>query len=250
MRCQKLGWVRGGLIALACAAGFESQVQAAVVIDNFSGAVSTSVAPASPNPSSSNLGLATANAIGGARNLTATRITGVNGMNINADVGSSGVFNYSTGPADTGSASILYDGGTDNIPSFIGLVGTDLTQGGLNTLVNLLYRADLAGATISVDIYTDATRASRASFNTAATGFGANPFASVNLPYASFSPLVGTGATFSNVGMIQITVDGSTTPALDLQIDSIQSIPEPAGIAVAGLCAGILMRRRTVRHAD
>ena len=69
------------------------------------------------------------------------------------------------------------------------------------------------------------------------------------LVYLGALVLIGAGADFSNVGAIDIRINGtSLTPALDMQIDSIQArlIPEPASLASLGLfaAAGLFLRRR------
>ena len=67
--------------------------------------------------------------------------------------------------------------------------------------------------------------------------------------FASFSTISGTGADFTNVGAIELEIQGKF-PATDLQLDFIKSgttvIPEPSTVVLTGLglLAFVLYRRR------
>jgi len=227
------------VLALAFAAPL---AQAALVIDDFATTQDFGVS-GGPGAFSANTGIA-ASSIGGNRNITINHLTGSGSDHVAINASGNGLLAFTSDANDTASAVMLYDGGTGNTLNPTGLGGIDLTQSGTDNALSLSYRAGLAGTPVTIDIYTDAAHASRATFTTAATGFGANPLALENLLYSGFSPLVGTGATFSNVGAVVITIDGSSTPALDVQLAAVTSVPEPAGLALLGTLGLVLRRRR------
>jgi hypothetical protein len=232
-----------GLSFVVCA-----PASAAIIVDTFSGgALNVSTPPGGSNPSSANSGTLSANALGGAHNLNVTRTTGTGGFNNSIDQAGNGFWSYSSGPGDAGRGTVLYDGGTDYVVSDPGLGGIDLTQGGLNDRIVFKYRADQAGANVlGVVLYSGAGNSSTATANVNATGF-AGSFADGVIPFSSFVNSSGSGASLSNISAIQLVLDGSNVPALDMQVDSVSAVPEPVmglSLCVAGMFAGMLLRRR------
>lgn len=234
-----------GLSFVACA----PRASAAIVIDTFSGgALNVSTPPGGANPSSANGGTLSANALGGAHNLSITRTTGTGGFNNSIDQAGNGFWSYSSGPGDAGRGTVLYDGGTDNVVSDPGLGGIDLTQGGLNDRIVFKYRADQAGSNVlGVVLYSGAGNSSTATVNVSGTGFS-GPFADGVIPFSSFVNSSGTGASLSNISAIQLLIDGSNVPALDVQIDSVSAVPEPV-MGMSMYVAAMLLTRRARKHA-
>lgn len=237
------------LTTAVLAVGAASVANGAVIIDQFNGALNLNIPALGANPSVVAGGNTPgAGVVGGSRGAVLTRHVGNNAASLNIDLGGNSLLEMSSGPDDIASALLQYDGDTNpNSLNGTGLGSVDLTEGGANGMFSVLYRADLAGAPVTVTVYTDAGNASRASFNTAATGFGANPFVSGDLLFANFTTLLGAGANFANVGAIEIAINSATgVSGLDIQLDLADSriVPEPAGLAALAGSLMLLARRR------
>lgn len=230
-----------------------ASLQAApIVIDSFSTSQTISGTAGGANPQVTASGLAAPDALGGNRYVEFTRTlgTGVNGVSINQS--NSGILEFSTGPNDAGTALLKWDGTTGAALSGTGLGGVDLTSGGTNSLLRVLSRADLAGATVTVSVYTDAANFSTATFGLTPTGFGATPFTVNDLSFAGFVATGGTGANFANVGAVTLFLNGSAVAGLDAQLDLVAAdttsdVPETSSFILCGsglLLAGFVARRR------
>lgn len=229
-----------GTVGLAAA----SSAPAALLIDGLTGPQSISIGPAGSNPITASGEANFAGAIGGSRLSSFTRTAGSGLVSSTID---SGILNFATGPADAAIASLSYDGNVNgSFDPSIGLGGIDLTQSGANNAITFAYRADLAGATVSVKVYSSTTDYSVGSFIISATGFGAAPFVTGNIPFASMITGGGAGATLSSVRGIVLTIDGSATPSLDLQLQTVASdvVPEPATLGLTLGAAGMMLGRR------
>lgn len=147
-----------------------------------------------------------------------------------------------------GTARLVYDGGADGSLNTTGLGGVSLTPSGevgflfqnLNvTGSGLLLTVNLYNA-LSGDVYSSGPQLLVNGFN-----------GSLLLLYSSFAGPGGV-LTPSNVGAIEIIVDGSslTASGSDLTFDLIQSasVPEPSSMALCGLLSlagfGYRLRRR------
>lgn len=236
-----------GVLAVVAVGLLLTSTAQAVVVDNFSGFLPVSVPALGVNPSIVSAGALSGGAIGGARAIILTRVSGNGEITAYSDLGGDGLFSLGSGPDDVANATIQYDGDTNSTLNPTGLGAQNLTLGGHDS-IRLGYRADLAGASIDVTVFTDATHASHDSFNTTATGFGGAGFIFVDLPYSSFTtaPTFSAPASFTSVGAIQITLNATGVSALDLQLGTIQSavLPEPASIGLIGIGLALLARRR------
>lgn len=215
-----------GVTALAASA-------APILIDNFDTSQTLSVAAGGVNPTSVQGFVATgANSIGSLRDVVLTRTSGLGAMDfIVNEVGVEGVAQYNSSSAAAGNALLIWDGNGNGLVDPTGLGGVDLTDGGLNTLVQALVRSDLISP-MSMTIYTSAGNFSTFAFSSPGGGTGL-PFTVFNLPFVGFVP-TGTGADFSNVGAITLALTGPT--GLDLQLDLLATseIPEPATFLLSG----------------
>ena len=135
-----------------------------------------------------------------------------------------GTFSYSSGAATTGVAEITWDGndGTAEVLNPTGLGGVNLTLGGDNAFA-IRATSDL-GADLVLTVYTDQTNFSSAILSVPADN--TFMFQDYTIPFASFLGIGGSGADFTNVGAISLTVVGST-PNVDVSLDFIKTIPEP-----------------------
>lgn len=241
---MRMNRMTAAVLAAAMGLFVSNTAPAALLIDGMSGPQSITLGPGGSNPVFASSEFAIGGAIGGSRLSTLTRTAGT-GV-VSSSFGS-GILTFATGPADAATQSLSYDGDANgSFDPSTGLGGIDLTQSGANNGITFAYRADLAGATVSVRIYSNATDYSVGSFIVSATGFGAAPFVDGNIPFASMITAGGAGATLTSVRGIVVTIDGSGTPALDLQLQSIASgvVPEPATLGLALGAAGMLLARR------
>jgi hypothetical protein len=217
-----------------------------VLIDNFSTDQFVSVGPSGTNPLTNTGGILTGtNSIGGARTISITRTAG-SGFDYVQTTG--GIARVLSGD-DEVTASFTWDGDIDPALNATGLGGIDLTGGGSNIYFYLASRSDAVGP-ISVTIYSDAGNASRAMINSPGTGFGSAAFASNLILFSAFSNFLGSGATFTNVGAIVVTVDGTGLAGLDTQIDLIEatSVPEPGTLAFVAIGLGLTAFSLSKRH--
>jgi hypothetical protein len=207
----------------------------ALTIDDFSTVDTAFIAPG-PFATTAQGGLP-ATAIGGFRETTLTRISGIGSLEFTDD-GAVGSFGFA--PNVNGTTSLTYDGAADNVLDTAGL-GEDLTVDGL--VLRIVLRSDIVGP-LAITVYSGAN-ASSISIPTPGLGLGA-AFTTVDIPFASFGIVSGTGADFANVGAIVLTA-ASNNIGHDLQIDLIETVPEPTTALLLGLglaaTAGVVRRR-------
>jgi hypothetical protein len=216
-----------------------SSVSAALIIDNFTGAMQTSIGPGASPGATSNFTAPAAGAIGGFRQIGVELVAGPSIASVTVDEVGTGLLAFSSNAGTTANASVLWDGGSSS-----GLGGIDLTEGGANLGVVFTYRAD-GRANITFDIFSGAGNSSSRTLQTLDTGFGV-PFLFAVLPLSSFTTSSGSGAVMTNVTAIRVSVQG--IGGYDLQLDDIvmSPIPEPAaaGLVLAMAVAFPLRRRR------
>jgi hypothetical protein len=220
-----------------------------IVIDDFSNDQSITVSGGN-GPLQSAGGVSASGAIGGARFMRLSRVSGYGTDTLTANGGGMGLLDLSSAAADSASARLTYDGGTDNVLTPTGLGGVDLTSSGSNSVIQVLARSDLV-APLTITVYTDGSNFSTAVVNLPGQGFGATPFSVIDIPFSSFLADSGTGADFHNVGAISVGIFGASVPSLDAQLDSIiATVPEPGTLLllVAGLGGLALTGRRRSLH--
>ncbi len=169
--------------------------------------------------------------LGGYRDL---EIININSSNASPAVSAFGsVFNGQvdwSNPVNFDSQLKITWDGQDNSPDidFDGLGGVDLTPTPLEEGFLLQLTNDLAGFDIKIDVYTDAMNfsSSTININTANPGTG-NPVNVFSSFVDDFTIAGGTGADFSNVGAVQITLDGPQD--IDATIRLVETGPDPDG---------------------
>jgi hypothetical protein len=166
--------------------------------------------------------------LGGSRELMLSRFSGAGSLEFTSD---SGLGNFGFGPNVAGQSSLTYDGTLDGLIDDDGL-GADLTDGGSSTLLRIVLRSDVAGP-LSIEILSAGGNTSLAAIVTPGLGLTAG-FTTVLIPFASFAVTGGAGADFADVGAIRVTAT-STNIGHDLQIDRIDTVPEPTTAALLGL---------------
>ena len=152
-----------------------------------------------------------------------------------------GVFNFSNAAASSGSALLTWDGNDDPaVLDPLGLGGVDLTVGGLADRFDLeVISADLPGLQVTISI-TDMF-----SNTSSLTQLFTDPILAPSNEQFAFADLIGT-ADLSNVGSIQLHLDGP--PEIDARIATFTTtdVPEPLtilGTLIAG-SIGVAMKKR------
>ncbi|HBS29207.1 MAG TPA: hypothetical protein DEB06_07085 [Phycisphaerales bacterium] len=232
-------------MALFASAG--TVVQAGMLLDSFSTTQQISIGPGGVNPATASSSVGTGGtSVGGARTLELTRDTGgtVVATRVNIDAG---ILGFGTEPGVGGGLMAIYDGDLDPALNPTGLGGVDFTESGDNASVRVTYRYDLA-LEFFVTVYTDAGNASRASFVFGGTAGFNGPFNVALLPFASFTPILGAGADFTNIGAMTFSAS-TTSPTLgaDFQLDTIdltREVPTPGALALIGLAGVVVAGRR------
>jgi hypothetical protein len=238
-RFRRTGWLLAlGLLVHANAAQ-------AFVIDSFETDQATSVF--APVGSASNWASGPG-ILGSERDVTLTLASGVG----TTAIASAGEFAYGHIASSEGSATLTWDG-SDASSSLdaIGLGGVDLTDAGASDgfVMSLLFN-DFA-ASMVLTVYTDAANFSQATAPLPG-GVPPDPQALLKVLFDDFVVAGGTGADFTDVGALSLEIDGSSTPALDVSLDYIEtshvSVPEPStAVSLLSALAAIAWSRRRPR---
>lgn len=146
---------------------------------------------------------ATATVLGGERDLLATYLSGPFDVELMASTITTSLI-IDSGTATTGDFNITWDGldGDATTLAATGLGNVDLTNTGVADRFQFLIRSDLAGAALTLNIYTDA-----ANFSSFATTIPTGALSELLIPFTSFVD-TGTGADFTDVGAIEMLVNG------------------------------------------
>ena len=229
------------LLALAAIA-FTAPTQASVVIDNFD--VTQSIT--APPTTFGFVNGATSSIIGGQRDVTVSRSSGFAFAQFTSNLVPS-VLLFSTDFGTSGLAVIQYDG-ADNSSAFnpTGLGGVDVTESGVNKGLSITGGADLAGATILFELFTNATQFSTFLFVTPVDLSGTT---TSFIPFTSF---IGT-ADPTNLGALRITLTNPIDRDIALQLTAftppLATVPEPSalGLVVTAGLSGLFFTRRRRR---
>jgi hypothetical protein len=219
-----------------------------VIIDAFGTIQDVAIGNGGANPSTNGSGVTAPDAIGGARYVSLTRQTSVNGADVFVNAGSVA---FSTNANVTASSTFTWDGSTASALNPTGLGGVDLTSAGSNIQMSLGLQADQPGGLITIIIYTDATHVSQATVTTV----GGPTFDISNILFSNFvSTGSSGGADFTNVGAVQLFIDDvsqGTPLSLDAQVNFLAATaaPEPSSIALLSIGTGLLFIARRKRKA-
>ena len=122
------------------------------------------------------------------------------------------------------SVRFVYDGTDESVEMFnhVGLGSLDLAATSDAFIVNDIWPAG-SGVTVDVALYTDA---SSASFASRVIGTPLDPV-DIVIPFTTFSPLLGEGVDFSNVGAIEIVVRSNGQTVVSLNSFGFNDTPLP-----------------------
>ena len=155
-----------------------------------------------------------------------------------------GFLSFSLGANTMGSTALTWDG-NDSSPTddFTGLSGADLTDSNMSNAMRFDVVFDDLAVDINITVWTDASNASSAILSLPGGIVSSTDF---DVFFASFTPILGTGADFANVGMIRVEIDAALA-ATDVLVDTINTVfvPEPASFFLVGIgFVGLLLTRR------
>jgi uncharacterized repeat protein (TIGR01451 family) len=183
------------------------------VIDSF-GTTSQTATAAYPSGTTGTSYDSATEAIGGGRDMFVQLTSAHGSVTLGADSTTPDALDFTTGPGAVGLGQVTWQGQATGAyataPGLMrnptGLNNLDLTGGGASTGIELTVGADHA-ASATLKVYTDATDWSTATVSITANDDG-TATQQVYVPFSSFTSGAGSGATFSNVGAIQLQING------------------------------------------
>jgi uncharacterized repeat protein (TIGR01451 family) len=197
------------------------------VIDSFSSTTQTANA-AYPGSTTGNSYSSATEAIGGGRDMSVQLTSAHGSVTLGADSTTPDALDYTSSPGAVGTASVIWQGQATGdyatAPGMLrnpeGLNNLDLTSGGAATGFELTLGGD-RGISAALKVYTDANDWSSATVAIPDTS-DATASQTVFVPFSSFTAGAGTGASFSNVGAIELDISGPA--AADGQVGSVETV--------------------------
>ena len=201
---------------------FESE---ALVIDSFD--THQLITLTSPGILSSSVTSFSGDILGNERDIKVQLISG-SGVSVESDLGSFSILDQSQNSASKAKTTITWDG-IDNSPILnpTGLGGIDITQGGTNNGISINVLFDDLPAGLDILVYTDSGNWSKYSISLPGLIFSTPQ--NYSILFSNFITQAGSGANFSNVGAIELFINGSLFGGTDMQFDNFVTIvPEPS----------------------
>ena len=161
--------------------------------------------------------------VGGERDTQVNWLSGSSEVRVGIDLYENNLFLFSQGPGVTGNALLQWDGVDGNMAlNATGLNSSDLTGGGPNDCFVLRVLANDSPVAVTLRVYTDGTNWSRYTINTPGNVLDGSVVDLV-IPFNSFTIGGGTGATFTNVGAVEMFIDGALNQGADVSLDFFEA---------------------------
>ncbi|MCL4206106.1 MAG: DUF11 domain-containing protein [Pirellulaceae bacterium] len=191
-------------------------------IDSFDVTAQT-VEVSSLVPTSNSDSVAASEAIGGERDIFVELTAGAGDIEMKVRHLNRPILSFSADSGAVGRGIVTWDGPDNDADQLDadGLGGYDLTENGANLGIRLLQGADLPGGLVTVRVYTDA-----GNFSTFSQSIPQTPLGTADVEtifwFAGFTVAAGSGADFTDVGAIELEIQG--VPSMDAQIDELGMI--------------------------
>lgn len=114
-----------------------------------------------------------------------------------------------------------------------GLGGVDFTDGGASSMLAIELLLDDVPIDLVLAAHTDAANSSTATVSLPGGVPPAAPF-TLLVDFADFGVLSGSGVDFSNVGALELLIDGTALSSVNVQFEMIQTVPEPGPALLIG----------------
>jgi uncharacterized repeat protein (TIGR01451 family) len=167
--------------------------------------------------------MSTSDAIGGHRNMYVQLTSFAGSVSLGANADFPGLLDFASGAASNGTYMVNWDGNNSNaaVLNPTGLGQIDITNQGAATGISLSLGADHDNGYVTLKVYSDANNWSTTTVplqNTSDGSLGDSIF----IAFGRFTVGGGSGANFSKVGAIQLTITGAN--ANDGQVGAIQTV--------------------------
>lgn len=161
--------------------------------------------------------------LGGERDLFVELQSAPGAVELEVNLLGLGLLTFSNKLGAVGRGTVTWDGLDNNgsVLDPVGLGGVDLTEGGANIGIRLLLGADLPGGSATLRVYTDAGNYSSYQLPIPQTP-SSTAEDEVILRFGDFIPAAGSGAAFTNVGAVQMEIQGVSN--LDAEFKELGTI--------------------------
>lgn len=193
-----------------------------ILIDPFD-TTTQRISVTSTVPASDSDYVAAGEALGGQRDLFVELTSGTGSVELEVNLLDLDLLTFSNKLGAVGRGLVTWDGADDDADQLdpVGLGGVDLTENGTNVGIWFRFGADLPGGVLTMHVYTDAGNHSALSQAIPQTPTGTAEVVAL-LRFSDFAVSAGSGVDFTNVGAIQLEIQG--VPNLDAELKELGTI--------------------------